>query len=335
MSDDTLPTVSAVIPARNAAGHIGDAMRSVLAQDYPAELELIVATGTEDDGTRQEAMRVADGDRRVRVIENQSGRTPVGLNAAIALAKGQVIVRCDAQAVLPPDYLATAVRVLVDTGADVVGGVQAARGHTFMERAVAIAMTTPIGTGGPRFRVGGRPGPTDTVYLGVFRRAALERVGLYDEAMTRNQDYELNHRVRASGGVVYFHPDLAVAYTPRATLLSLWRQYFAYGEWKRRLLRRHPEALRARQLVPPLFVIALIASAVTALTPWRLAALVVPALYAASLAATVLLELVRRRDPAALAMPLAAVTMHVAWGIGFLGADGAAPEPQIPPLPAR
>ncbi len=266
------------------------------------------------------------------LLDNEKLVTPAGLNVAIAASHGDVIVRCDAQSRLPPGYIARAVRLLDETGADVVGGRQDARGSTMVERAIAVAMTTPLGTGGARFRVGGAAGPTDTVYLGVFRRSALVRVGLFDEALLRNQDYELNHRIRASGGVVYFHPDLSVHYTPRSGLGALFRQYRDYGDWKRRMLRRHPESLRARQLAPPLFVLGLAVAIILILTSWRSIGLAYIGLYVLALVVTAGWELLRRRDPVALASPAPLVTIHLAWGIGFLLSDGESPEPRIPDL---
>ncbi len=320
------------MPARDAAASVSDAMRAVLSQAYPGDLELVVAVAAGSDDTRSAALEVANGDPRVIVLENPEGTASSGLNVAIRRCRGDVIVRCDAQALLPADYVLRAVGTLEETGADVVGGTQAASGTTPLERAIAIAMTTPVGTGGPRFRVGGEAGPTDTVYLGVFRRSTLGAVGLFDEAMVRNQDYELNHRIRSEGGTVYFDPELTVAYRPRHSLRGLWSQYYGYGTWKRRMLRRHPESIRARQLAAPLLVIGLVASLVVAFTPWRALAIVVPGAYTLALLVTAGFELNRRRDAAALLAPAAVATMHLAWGIGFLGSDGSAPTPRIPGL---
>ena len=183
---------------------------------------------------------------------------------------------------------------------------------------MAIAQTTFLGVGDARYRTGGQAGPVDTVYLGVFRRAALDRVGGFDEGQVRNQDYELNWRLRASGGTVYFHPDLAVAYTPRPGLRPLWRQYWEYGTWKRVMLRKHPRSLRWRQLAPPGLIAGLVWSLVMLVTPWPWAAAIVPGAYLAALLGAALAEGIRRRDPAALALPVVLPTMHLAWGLGFL-----------------
>jgi len=315
---DELPDVAVVLPVRNAAATIEAALRSILDQDYPGRLEVVVADAMSDDGTRDVVASVAAADPRVRMVDNPHRSTPAGLNAALAASTGTVVVRCDAHAELPPGYVARAVATLQRTGADNVGGVQRAEGTGFAQRAIAFAMSSPVGVGDARFHYGGAPGPVDTVYLGTFRRSALERVGLFDESLVRNQDYELNHRIRRSGGVVYFDPELRVRYRPRPGLVALWRQYWQYGAWKRRVVRRHPRSLRLRQLAAPVFVLGLVASAALAATGHGLWALPVPVAYLVLLTGATVVEAVRRRDPAVLLFPVAVATMHLAWGGGFL-----------------
>ena len=317
MGDPAFPLVSVVMPVLDAAAVVGEAVAAALDQDYPGEIEVVIAHGPSRDGTAAVLGSLVE-EPRVRVVANPSGRTASGLNAAIAAARGSIIARCDAQSRFPRDYLRRAAEILEETGADNVGGIQAARGTNFLSRAVAIAQTTFLGVGDARYRTGGRPGPVDTVYLGVFRRAALTRVGGFDERQVRNQDYELNWRLRATGGTVYFHPDLAVAYTPRSRIRPLWRQYWQYGTWKRVMLRRHPRSLRWRQLAAPGLALALVASVGLAFTPWPWAATLIPGAYLAALLGAAAFEGLRRHDAAALALPLILPTMHLAWGIGFL-----------------
>jgi len=318
--------VSVVLPVHNGARTIGAALRSILDQRYPGTLEVVVADGMSTDGTREIVQAVAAADTRVRLVDNPQRSTPAGLNAAIRASAGPVVVRCDAHAELPPGYVTRAVAMLGQTGADNVGGVQSAEGIGFVQRAIACAMSSRIGVGDSRFHYGGAPGPVDTVYLGTFRREALERAGLFDETLARNQDYELNHRIRSTGGIVYFDPELRVLYRPRTSLQALWRQYWQYGVWKRRVVRRHPRSLRIRQLAAPVFVVGLAGSAVLALTPVREWALVVPSTYGALLVGATVVQAVRRRDPAVLLFPVAVAIMHLAWGGGFL--FGRAPSPQ-------
>ncbi len=312
------PSVSIIIPVRNEAAAIGEAIRSALGQDYPRTLEVVVAVAPSGDTTAEVVQEIAAGDSRVRVVDNPAGPTAAGLNAAIRASTGEIIVRCDAHSVLPPDYVSTAVTRLRETGAVNVGGVQAAVGSGTTQRAIAAAMSSPFGIGDARFHRGGAPGPVDTVYLGVFLREAVEAAGLFDENLGRNQDYELNHRLRGAGGVVYFDPGLVVEYRPRSTLSGLWRQYYGYGRWKRVVVGLHPESLRWRQIVAPVFVVGLVASAVAAaFGRWQIA-IAIPALYAAANLVVAVVELVRRRDQAMLLLPVIFPTMHVAWGIGFL-----------------
>lgn len=311
------------MPVREEAAGLPRTVEGVLAQDYPGPLEVVLAVAPSTDRTAAVAQRLAAGDRRVRVVANPTGTTPAGLNAAIGASSGAVVARCDGHALLPPGYLRRAVALLEETGADNVGGVQRAVGTSPSGRAVAAAMTSRFGVGDARFHYGGAPGPADTVYLGVFRRAALERVGGYDETLLRSQDSELNWRITATGGTVWFDPELVVDYQPRETLRSLARQYFAYGRYKRLVLRRHPRSLRWRQLVPPAAVLANAAGLAVGLAgrragPARWAALSVPGAY---LAAVVAASAVAGRGlPAASAVRLPAVfaTMHHAWGLGFL-----------------
>jgi glycosyltransferase involved in cell wall biosynthesis len=304
-----------VIPALDSAATIVAAVASALDQDYEGEIDIVVACPP-DDPTRA-ALEPFAGDR-VTIASNPGGGTAAGLNTAIAASAGDVVARLDAHAAFPRDYVRRAVEILAETGADNVGGVQEALGDTPMQRAIAMAQTTPLGVGDARYRTGGAPGPVDTVYLGVFRREALDRVGGFDVTQKRNQDYELNWRLRASGGTVFFHPDLRVGYRPRSSLRALWRQYFEYGTWKRVMLRRHPGSLRWRQAAPPALVLALILSAGLLLTPWRAAGAIVPIVYVGALLLAGVGLFARRRDPAALLAPAALATMHVAWGTGFL-----------------
>lgn len=311
------PPVAVVMPVRNEAGNLEPAVRAVLAQDYPGPFEVCLAIAPSDDGTEAVAERLAAADPRVRLVANPAGTTPAGLNAAIAATAGEVVVRVDGHALLPPCYVRRAVEILAETGAHNVGGVMAAEGQTPFERAVARALTSAFGTGDARFHTGGPPGPVDTVYLGVFRRDVLERVGGFDETLVRVQDGELNHRIRTTGGTVYFHPDLRVAYRPRSTLRALARQYFEMGRWRRVVVRRHPDSLAWRQAVAPATLLGIVAGLALAVAGRR-TGLLAPATYAG---ATLVVSAVEGRsiDPAARRwLPLVYATMHLAWAAGFL-----------------
>jgi len=311
------PAVSVVVPVREEGRHLGEAVRRILSQDYPGALEVVLSVAPSRDATEQVARDLAAHEPRITIVANLSGRTPSALNAALGVARHEVVARVDGHAVLPPDYLRVAVRALQEHGADNVGGVMAAEGVSDFEKAVARAMTTRLGVGGARFHTGGTAGPADTVYLGVFRRAALRRVGGYDERFSRAQDWDLNFRIRETGGTVWFTPDLQVSYRPRSTLAALASQYFDYGTWRRAVGRRHAGTLNVRYLAPPAAVLAVLAGTVLGLSGRRVGYLV-PTTYAAGILAG---SVVNGRGlswrPRAW-LPLTYATMHGAWGTGFL-----------------
>ena len=302
---------------RNEGRHLLDVLTNVLNQDYPGPLEVAIAIGPSRDDTVEVASTVAAADSRVVVVLNPTGRTPTGLNAAVAATTAPVVARVDGHSLLPPGYLRRAVEVLEETGAVNVGGVMAAEGTTPFERTVAAAMSSPFGVGGGRFHYGGAPGPADTVYLGVFRREALAAVNGYDERFTRAQDWELNHRLRRNGGTVYFTPDLRVVYRPRASLRALAVQYRDSAQWRRAVIEEHPDSVRFTYLVPPATVVGLVSGLALAATGRRVG-LLAPAGYAlANLVASTVVG--RRLAPGeALRLPLVFATMHLSWGWGFL-----------------
>ena len=317
-AQDDSPTVTAVMPARNEEHAIAAAIDSTLAQDYDGPLDMVVAVAPSDDRTLKIVTELAARDDRVTVVDNPASITPAGLNAAIAVATGEVIVRCDAHSELPEGYVTGAVGTLQSTGAVNVGGVQHAVGIGPMQRGIAAAMSSPFGVGDARFHIGGEAGFVDTVYLGVFRRSALEAIGGFDETLVRNQDYELNYRLRKEGGGVYFDPSLRVTYRPRSTLRRLWRQYFEYGRWKRVVVRRHPGSTRWRQLVAPVFVVGLGLSGIAAVAGYGRIAAVVPGAYVVAMVAATAVEGAKRKDSATLLLPFVFPTMHLSWGLGFL-----------------
>jgi glycosyltransferase involved in cell wall biosynthesis len=304
--NDSQPSVSVVIPGFNAASILPRAIESVRNQDYPNVIEIIVAAGD------AETARVAT-DLGADVVSNPSTRTPDALNLGIARASGSGVVRCDAQSALPSGYVSRAVETMVRTGATNVGGMQVPVGTTYWERGIAAAMSSPLGAGDARYRTGGSEGPTETVYLGVFDKEQIEDLGGFDPEFARNQDYELNHRIIESGGIVWFDPTLQVEYRPRGSLKELWSQYYQYGRAKKRFARRHRGSLRWRQLAPPLLVICLLLSLVAALWfPW---ALTLPAGYAIGLTLGTFLTRGNAGTIPALGV------MHISWGLGFLIAE--------------
>ena len=270
-SDPSWPGVDVVMPILNEAAHLSAALAAVREQAYLGRLRVIMAIGPSNDGTEAVAAGLAALDGDLVVVNNPTGKTPAALNLAIRTGTAPVVVRVDGHSQLCAGYIERAVTTLRRTGAAKVGGMQVPGGTTPFVHAVAAATSSWMGTGGASYRTGGGEAEVDTVYLGVFDRAAIEAVGLFDERLIRNQDYELNIRLRKAGGTVVFDPELSVGYTPRGSWKALAKQYFEYGQWKAEVLRLHPDSLKLRQLIPPVGVIAVIASVIAgARRPHRL-----------------------------------------------------------------
>ena len=320
--------VSYVMPVLNDVTHVKAAVLSLLEQDYAGPFEVAIAVGPSIDGTNELVEELSRADRRIRVLANPVGSTPAGLNIAIAATTYPVVVRVDAHSVLPRDYARIAVETITRTGADNVGGIMDAQGTSAFERAVARAYGSKVGLGGTPHHVGGAEGPADTVYLGVFRREPLERVGMFDERIKRGQDWELNRRLRAAGGVVWFTPELRVTYRPRPSLSALARQFFSTGLWRGELTRRFPSANTLRYFAPPVMVLGVAVGVVLGLIGLIQVSLggsalltlgwAIPVLYALLvLAATIV---VARRDGVRSQLWFLVVLpcIHFCWGVGFV-----------------
>lgn len=305
------------MPVLNEELHLREAVQRVLQQDYPGPLELVLALGPSTDATDAIAAELVAADARVHSVPNPTGRTPAGLNAAIQASRHPIVVRVDGHAMFPANYVRTAVRVLEETGADNVGGIMAAEGSTDFERAVACAMRSPLGVGAASFHTGGEAGEVPTVYLGSFTRSALERVGGYDERFVRSQDWEMNHRIRQTGGTVWFTPEMEVSYRPRPDVRRLARQYLEYGRWRRAVMRRHDGTASARYLAPPVALVAVAAGTVIGLSG-RPSGWLAPLGYLAG--AGIGGAWIARRESVnvQVRMPLVLATMHGSWAWGFL-----------------
>ena len=325
---ELLPGVSYVMPVLNEVTHVRAAVKSLLEQDYAGEFEVAIALGPSIDGTTELLADMAAEDPRIRVIDNPVGSTPAGLNAAIRASRHPIVIRVDAHSSLPRDYARIAVETILATGAANVGGIMDARGHSPFQKAVALAYTTKVGLGGSSFHVGGVEGSAETVYLGCFRREAIEAVGLFDEGIKRGQDWELNRRLRLAGETVWFTPRLKVVYRPRPSVSRLARQMFSTGLWRGELARRFPANNGLRYFIPPLMVVGVtlgillgLAGVVQALVgalPWMLIGFAVPAVYALFVVAATILSTSGAGIRVSLWFLLVLPCIHFCWGLGFL-----------------
>lgn len=309
------PAVSVILPVLNEEAHLADSIAAILSQDYQGSFEVILALGPSRDRTNEIAQTLAAKDERVKLVTNPSGKTAAALNLAVAASQNPVIVRVDGHAEIPNNYLSLAVKILRETGAVNVGGVMAAEGKTKFESAVARAMRSPLGVGASRFHTGGAAGEVDTVYLGSFRREAINQAGGFDERYTRAQDWELNYRLRKNGGLIYFDPRLQVTYRPRPNLRKLAKQYFQYGTWRRVVSRSHSGTINLRYLAPPVTLLGCITSVLAGalINPLLYFPVAVYAVFIA-ISALIIARSIREYISLLAIIP----TMHFAWGAGFI-----------------
>jgi len=321
--DNPTHKVTVILPLRNEAESIAVNMRSLVAQDYShALMEIILVDGMSQDDTIKVALEELNNASflDVLVIQNPARIVPTGLNLALRVAKGDVIIRVDGHTVIAPDYISQCVQCLNRTNADNVGGRMNAVGDTRFGNTVALATSSPFGIGNARFHYSQKEEWVDTVYMGAWPSTVFDKNGLFDEELVRDQDDEFNYRLRESGGKVLLSPTIKSHYTVRSSPKALAKQYFQYGFWKVRVLQKHPRQMSLRQFVPPLFVLALLLSVILALAlsgGW----LVLAGLLAIYLFANILASIFTGRgQPLSVtaSLPLAFTILHVSYGLGFL-----------------
>lgn len=318
------------MPVLNERGYLEHAVASVLNQELAGPTELVLALGPSTDGTTELAQQLAANDDRIRLVENPAAHIPVGLNAAIRASRYPTIVRVDAHSELSPGYAQRALATLERTGAANVGGVMRADGRTPFQKSVARAYNSPVGLGGGAYHGTAHEGEAESAYLGVMRRSVLDEVGLFDESIRRGEDWELNLRIRQAGHKVWLDPQLSVTYWPRESWWRLARQFRATGAWRGELVRRFGRSNGLRFFAPPALVLNLALALIVAVLQVTgvlggIASLVASVVYL-PLVAYVLLVLamalrpgdgrtLRERIWTLAVLP----TMHVSWGIGFIG----------------
>ena len=317
-----LPLVSVVIPMCNEEGWVRRCLGSVQAQDYPAErIEILVADGMSTDGSRETLAEMAVADARLRVIDNPARIVPTGMNRAIRESRGDIVARIDAHTVIDEDYIRIGVDLLERSGASNVGGPMVCRGGSPVADAIAAAMHSRFGIGA-QFHFATVETDADTVYMGMWPRSVFEANALFDEELVRNQDDELNYRIRKAGGRIVLSPAMVSSYQNRESWGKLARQFYQYGEWKVRVLQKHPRQMSLRHFVPPAFQAGLLVAVASALVcggSWAflsLAAGLAVAGYAVVLAAVA--GRAAPTWPAGLRMAVALAIIHQAWGAGFL-----------------
>lgn len=319
--NDGLPAISIIVPCQNEENCIEACMRSILAQEPPTGgFEIIVADGMSIDKTRDILTRLAEEDPRLRVIDNPGRIVSTGLNMAIRVAQGRIIIRMDAHTEYAPDYVRQCQAVLRETGADNVGGPWVAKAKGFVGRAIAAAFQSPFSVGSPCAHDPGYEGRLDTVYLGCWPREVFDRIGFFDEELIRNQDDEFNLRLTRAGGTIWQSPRIRSWYRPRESLGALFRQYVQYGYWKVRVIQKHKMPASVRHLVPAIFIFSLIMLPLMSLWwhPAALGWLGLMGTYSMCNAAVSFLKAATQEWKLFPVLPLVFACYHFGYGYGFL-----------------
>ena len=315
MNDLSSPSITVILPILNEEADLHNCISAILKQNYPGEIEVILALGPSKDNTNQIARDLAAADKRIKIVDNPTGQTAKGLNLAIAQSSFEIICRIDGHSEISNSYLKTAISIMQESGAVNVGGLMHADSQSGLQRTIAQAMRSKLGVGASKFHTGDKAGPSDTVYLGTFKKSAILAAGGFDERYIRAQDWELNHRMRAQGGLIWFDPRLVVTYRPRKSLGKLAKQYFQYGRWRRVISRQHPKTTNFRYLAPPVALVINLLSIVFGILLAKIFFL--PALiYLMTLLIGGLI--IGRKIADKLLMPIVFATMHLSWGAGFI-----------------
>ena len=254
------PSVSAIIPVRNEACFIERCLRSIFSADpIPGGLEVLVVDGMSDDGTRQILANWCRRHPNLRTLDNPQRIVPTALNIGIQAARGQWIIRLDAHSVYPAEYFTLCLETSKRTGADNVGGAIITLSSDGIQGKLVQALTThPFGVGNACFRIVGKEGKADTVPYGCYRREVFDCIGLYDERLVRNQDYELNRRLLRNKGSIWYNPAIQIQYYNQGTLIGLLRQAAFTGQWNPWMWYVAPYSFTWRHAVPLGFVGALL-----------------------------------------------------------------------------
>lgn len=326
MPAESFPTVSVIVPCLNESKRIRLLLDAIAAQTYPLEkLDITIADGGSTDNTREVVTNFASSKPllQIKIIENPSVTIPSALNRAIQSSTGEVILRLDAHSAPMPDYITLSVEALVQGKGDNVGGIWIIKQSKsdWISRAISVAAANPIGVGNARYRYTDHAGYVDTVPFGCFYRRLIDRIGMFDETLLTNEDYEFNTRVRNAGGKIWLDPAIQCVYYSRDSLTKLIKQYYRYGFWKYKMLKRYPKTILWRQALPPLFLLSLIFGSLISLVyaPFFIMVELELLVYLLCIVAAGIYEAVRKKDAALITgFPLAVVSMHFSWGAGFL-----------------
>lgn len=323
MSKSKFPSVTLLLPVRNEAKSIRESLMSIFNQDYPRErMEIIVVDGRSTDDTKAVVKKIKNEfpDVNLLILDNPNKIVPSALNIGILKSSGEFIIRVDGHCELPSNYVKTIIETFQSEDVQNIGGQQYPVGRNYLEKAIALATSSPYFIGNSYFRYAKEKRQVDTVFLGAYPREVFDEIGLFDEELVRHQDYELNLRLRNSGGKILYLPDLRVRYHPRSTIQSFFKQYFQYGVWKVRVMQKSRHAFRLRHFAPSALVFGALSGAlISVFLPAFFYIYLICALIYLIIAfgASILVSNQNKTWRYLPVLPIIFMAIHFGWGSGF------------------
>jgi len=320
--------ISIIVPCYNEELRITGLLNAIYSQTISLKrMEVIIADGLSEDNTRKviEEFKINHPKLTIHLVDNPKRNIPAALNLAINKSSGKFIVRVDAHSLPEEHYVERCVTLLEADKADNVGGIWIIKPGNSSQtaNAIAIAASHPLGVGGARYRdEKTQAGFVDTVPFGSYYRDFLLKIGLYDETLLSNEDYELNTRIREAKGKIFLDPSIQCIYFAREDYKALSKQYFRYGFWKFRMVKRYPGSLRLRQFLPPTFVLGMLGLLLTGMIfPLFITVFLLFMLFyllSIFLGTFLVSNISNKKMNLHVLTTLAIITMHFSWGTGFL-----------------
>ena len=320
------PKVSVIIPCRNEEDYIGLVLEAISEQSFPiSDIEVLIADGMSEDKTRDRIsqFKLDNPQLKIIVLDNDVQAIPNALNLCLKNAHGEYIVRLDAHSIPNKKYVELSIRDLEEGKGANVGGVWdiQSRSDGWFSRGIAAAMKNPFGVGDAKYRYSDKAEEVETVPFGAFKRSLLDEIGYFDESLLANEDYEFNHRIRETGKKIWLNPEIKSKYYARPDLKAVWKQFWRYGYWKVKMLKRYPESIRLRQAIPPMFVFSLFTLFIGTffLKPIGCFLLLEVVSYLLILMiAGIKSAILDKSVSHFISVPITIATMHISWGGAFL-----------------
>lgn len=312
---------SLIVPIYNEERFIAECVHSLQQQDLPArELEILLVDGCSTDGTMEILQQLAaENPQQIRVLTNPKRIQSAAMNLGAAHARGTYLVRIDAHAEYPANYVSTCIRLLEEMGADNAGCSTVTKARTWQGSVIAMLLTSSFGVGGSAFRVGAEDGFVDTVPFGTFRKDYFLRIGGFDERLARSEDNEINYRIRKLGGRIYMTNRVQTTYYCRETVGALGKMAYGNGKWTILAGKLCPGSMSLKYFIPLVFTLSLLIMPVLSLLWWGFAALFALELLL-YFALALLSSLQKTRNLKELLFLLALFPIfHVCYGVGSIG----------------